>query len=361
MLRNLKSGSDSELSSNQSRAHLFFSNIIKSYGKAVSNKGEFRRFFKIGGTLICLSFAGRTGIPLLTPAFEHLTAADCENAELEISVWDSVSTSVNLPPVPWNVRECLSRNQPWRFRNKRFDILFQPENSILNIMDYRLRTASFWIRNFQNLPQYEIGSPLLAILHWWFIRRNLQLIHAAAVGRPEGGVLIVGKGGAGKSSAALSCLRSDLLYAGDDYCLVSNKSVPRVHSIYSTGKLNAGDEHLFPYLEFSKSRCPCTEKQEKSIYFLNRSFPERLLDQFPLKAVLIPKLSGLPFPRIDKIPPAQGLLALGPSTVFQLPGFEERAFRNLGEVIKKVPCYSLELSPDMEKNAHFLSQFLNRA
>ena len=39
--------------------------------------------------------------------------------------------------------------------------------------------------------------------------RNLQYVHAGAVGNKNGGILLVGKGGSGKSSTALACLKSD--------------------------------------------------------------------------------------------------------------------------------------------------------
>ncbi len=356
---NLPERSDSKIQSDNVKSHLFFTEIIKSYKKAAASAGgEIHRFYKIGNSHLDISFAGPKGVPLLTPAFEHLMPEKKEKADLKIYIWDSASTGIALPPVPWNVNECIRQNQPWRFKNKRYDILFQPENNILNLMDRRLRKACFWINDFQNLPHYEVGSPLLAVLHWWFSRHHLQLIHAAAVGRTDGGVLIAGKGGSGKSSTALSCLQSDLLYTGDDYCLISNKAFPVVHSLYSTGKLNDKDISLFPYLKSSLCKSDCPKNQKKSIYFIHRCFPEKTLKKFPLKTIIIPKLTGNPSPRIEKIPPASGLLALGPSTVFQLPGFKEKTFRNLSEVVKKVPCYTLELSRDRNTNASVLSRFL---
>jgi len=351
--------SDSQIQWEDSKSRLFFTEVKKSYQKAAAaGGGEIRRFYKIGGSHLELRFAGIKGVSLLTPAFEHLVSEKKEKAELKIYIWDSASTGLAFPPVPWNVNDCISRNQPWRFRSRRYDMLFQPENKILNLMDSTLKEACFWIHDFQNLPQYEIGSPLLAVFHWWFSRRHLQLIHAAAVGRSGGGVLIVGKGGSGKSSLALSCILSDLLYTGDDYCLISNNALPTVHSLYSTGKLNGKDTSLFPGLKSSLYKPNSPKNQEKSIFFIHRIFPEKTLNKFPLKAVFIPKKTGHASPRIEKIPPASGLLALGPSTVFQLPGFEEQTFRNLGEAVKKVPCYTLELAEERDKNAYALSRFL---
>jgi len=350
---------DFKIQSNESKSRLFFSRVLESYHKAAASaRTEIYQSYKIGGSQISLSFAGSDGVPLITPAFEHLRVKKKEKTGLKIFIWDSASTGVKLPPMPWSLKGSAHKKQPWRYSSRRFNVLSQPENNTLNIIDHHCHKAIFWIQDFKNLPQYEVGSPLLAILHWWFSRRDFQLIHGAAVGRKNGGILVVGKGGSGKSSTALSCLQSDLLYTGDDYCLVSSHKQPYVHSLYSTGKLNSRDAPLFPYLKSAECRFLNMKKQEKSIYFIHRGFPEKTLKKFLLKAVLIPELSRHHSPWFEKISPVSGLLALGPSTIFQLPGFEEQTFRNLSDVVKRVPCFKLHLARDRNKNALAVSEFL---
>ena len=77
---------------------------------------------------------------------------------------------------------------------------------------------------------------------------------AAAVGQAAGGVLLVGAGGSGKSTCALSCLTSDLLYAGDDYVAVELRPEPRVLSLFCSGKLEPDHAALLPASSVSELR-----------------------------------------------------------------------------------------------------------
>src|SRR4029077_4802081 len=94
----------------------------------------------------------------------------------------------------------------------------------------------------------EIAEPIRAILSWFMREHNRQLIHAAAVGNSDGGVLLIGRSGAGKSNTALCCLASDLQYAADDFCAVSVGSEPHVYSLYCTGKTHEVDWTRHPFL-----------------------------------------------------------------------------------------------------------------
>ena len=92
-------------------------------------------------------------------------------------------------------------------------------------------------------PEWNCSTPLRHILHLALATRGVQFVHAGAVGRPDGGVIIVGRSGSGKSTSTLSTLGSDLLYAGDDYVGVSlnpDGGGPYVHSLYGCGKLETG-------------------------------------------------------------------------------------------------------------------------
>jgi hypothetical protein len=45
--------------------------------------------------------------------------------------------------------------------------------------------------------------------------------------------------------------------------------------------------------------------------------------------------------------PAAGLAALAPSTIFQLPGAGKEAFQAMGQLVRQVPCYQLNLGTDI--------------
>ena len=74
------------------------------------------------------------------------------------------------------------------------------------------RTASS-----ERLSLYERGKPFRVLLSVWLHDRGVQVVHAALVARGDRGVLLPGRGGAGKTTSALTCLLAGFRYLGDDY------------------------------------------------------------------------------------------------------------------------------------------------
>ena len=69
------------------------------------------------------------------------------------------------------------------------------------------------------------------------------------MGTAEGGALLLGASGAGKSTTTLACLASGLAIAGDDFVLVEPAGIDAVvHSISTTAKLSRAALLRFPDL-----------------------------------------------------------------------------------------------------------------
>src|SRR5262249_31012879 len=218
----------------------------------------------------------------------------------------------------------------------------------LSMLDTTANRALFWVRSSHEMPYFERAAPLRTILHLWFGRRGLQLTHAAAVGTESGGVILVGKAGAGKSTTALACLESGLGYAADDYCLIAPGARPTVHSIYGSAKTTADALARLPFLGSLVSN-PRRPAHEKALHFLHERFAARLLPSFPLKAVLVPRVAAGAPAALKPVPAAEALLALAPSTILQLPGAGADALRAIGDVVRRVPCYRLDLGLDLAR------------
>lgn len=325
----------------------FFRTIHELYYRSEKKSGgAIERNFRIAGYPVRLRFSGTTLASLLTPAFEHLSENKNVNPALTILLGDDNSSGVTMPSVPFKSRNKVVRGSLWQFKNGQQDIIAQLSDEIYNILDRTQNLAVCWFRDHAPIPQNEAGSPLLKILHWWMVDHGRQLVHAGAVGTPQGGVLLAGKGGSGKSTAALACLKSELYYAGDDYCLISHDPHPHAHSLYCTGKVNASDTGRFPFLKEAMSDMDQAESG-KALYFIPRRFPEKVISGFPIRALLLPRVKKGGETNIRGISPASCLLMLGPSTVSQLPVAQDRTFKNLGELVKRVPSYILEMGTDI--------------
>ena len=209
-----------------------------------------------------------------------------------------------------------------------------------------------------SVPYYETGAPLRVIFQWWLGRRRCQLAHAAAVGLGTGAVLLAGKGGSGKSTAALACLLAGLDYLGDDYVLLSDEPEPYVHGLYSTAKLNADNVSRLPALA---SRVKNADRlgREKALFFMQEHFPQQIRVGMPLRAILLPRVTGERQTRLERTSAAAALAALGTSTVFQLAGAGQEAFEILAGVVAALPCYVLLAGTEIDAIPKVISDLLS--
>jgi hypothetical protein len=338
----------------------FFEAARQSYWQAEKAAGgPVERFYTIGRHIIRLCFAGPALVPLLTPALEHLTAEPEPTPSLTILLWDSASTRTSMPPPAWSTDDYVARGEIRGYNDDRLHTSFQMDSGVLNMFDARLDLAIFWARDAQLLPSYQSGAPLLMILHWWARRRGCQLIHAAAVGTSKGGVMLAGKGGSGKSTTAAACLNSGLLYAGDDYCLLEMNDVPHAYSLYSSAKLGAESVRRLPHLEPAIHNTG-RSVAEKALIFVHRIYPEAVTRGFPVRAVLLPEVTGRGETVLSPASPMLGLMALAPSTIFQLSGAGRCAFEILAALVKRVPCCHLEIGNDLHRIPEVIRDLLSR-
>jgi hypothetical protein len=325
----------------------FFDALYEAYKKAEFKAGGgFDRFYSIGGFSIKLQFAGSALIPYITPALSHLATTPTDEPSLTVCLWDSSSTNTLILTLESEIYDYLKSVKVSEAVDDRIAIIFEAPSKGLNVLDRSRNLAIYWIKNPEKIAYYESAAPLRFILHLWMRKQGIQLVHAGAVGLPSGGVLLVGKGGAGKSTTALACIHSELFYASDDYTLIKAHPSPTVFSIYSTGKQNADDVQRLSALNSTISNRDRLDT-EKAVYFLHEHFPEKIISSFPLKAILIPKISGKTNTTWKIASATEALTGLLPSTIIQLPNTGKQACQIAIEVVKQVPSYVLEVGTDL--------------
>lgn len=331
----------------------FFEAVLYAFDRASTTGAEPKTLhYSIADRALELRLASRALAPVLTRAFEHLRAANDFAPDLTIHAWDSASTGVEMLPPPRAFETHIARGEIPGLNGEGIRAAYQLEAGALSMLDEETGRAIFWTRDAAALPYYEASAPLRTILHWWLGEQGRQLVHAGAVGLPDGGALLLGKGGSGKSTTALACLASDLMYASDDYCAVAADPVPTVFSIYATAKKNRADRVSIRFLELLEN---APDKREdfaetshgKTVYFLYREFPRKIIIRFPLRAILIPRITGKPETTLRRASGGAGLLALAPSTTLQLPAADGNSFELMAEIVRQVPNYYLDLGTDL--------------
>jgi hypothetical protein len=335
--------------------------VVASYAQACDTAGIAAEEYVIGGSPVSLQFASSELHARLTAAFAHLrgTAFGASGAQgLTVHLWDSGSTGAEPPPRP-AVPSGEAAGALYHVHDPPLRLAYQPGLDALSVFDAEANVAWYWVGDARRLPSWEQACPIRQILFWWLGSRGYLQVHGGAVGTPDAGALIVGQAGAGKSTAALACVRSELLYAGDDYVAVTLDPSPQIASLYNSAKLDPA--HLrdrFPGL------LPLVANgdrlaDEKAVLYLHRHFPQQTTSAVPLTAVVIPRRARMHGkPTVGPASRAAALTALGPSTMFQLHtgGAEELAA--LRTLVARLPCYSLELGGDLDEVPDVLNELL---
>jgi hypothetical protein len=326
------------------------------YDAAASASGVIERRLVVAGLPIRLRFAGEPMCARLEGSFTHLASDVDGQDELTVEIWDSVSTGVPAPPQLGESLEPDGIGPFYYFEEDGVRALSRWDT--LSVLDFNNRRAWFWTQDPTHLRSWDWASPLRAILHWWLGHHGILQVHGGAVGVPEGGVMVVGRGGSGKSTTTLACLTSGLRYAGDDFVGMVEQPQPWVHSLYSSGKLEPHHLARFPSLVPAVVN-PVREADDKVIVYATEAAPGVPIAGFPLRAVLVPRVvAAEPETRLVPTSPAAALAALAPSTIFQLHPPQPDGLARMARLVRTVPCYSLELGSDVSRIPEAIVRFL---
>jgi hypothetical protein len=336
----------------------FFESVLAQIAEAERAAGEVsERWFGIAGRTLLLRFIGTALLPFVAPALSHLKVTpSTRNADLTLHCWDCESLGVEFPKAPVTIEAFTPRGEVHGLNDFRFHAAFESGGRLLSLMDAHLRQAIYCVGVATDIPRFDVAEPIRAILSWFMREQGRQLMHAGAVGTPHGGVLLIGRSGAGKSNTALGCLDSDLSYASDDFCAVSAEGSPMVYSVYSTGKTHERDWDRHPFLALLTPNLD-PERLEKAIYFLNEAAPHKLISSFPLKAILVPRRAGETC-EVRPIPAVAALRLAAPDTSRLLPDAGAEVLRCLAQLVRAVPCYELLLGSRPELIPGVISELL---
>jgi hypothetical protein len=342
-----------------SRAQRFLESALQQFRNLAASPGA--------TVLRQISLAGRTvGIEVSTgameraimPALSHLVDSASREPDLVICAWDSESTAA--PPLSpgWGVEDYRGEGFVSGFNDDRFHTAIQSDPIILRMLDMERRHALYWTKSASKLPSWEIGAPLRPLLHEWLRRIGLVAVHGGAVGRKDGGLLVAGAGGRGKSNVALACLNSELRYASDDFCCLSQWPHWTTHSVYCTGRITTEDLVRHPHLRGAESN-PDRLDGEKALFFLNEKFGDRLIREMPLRAIVLPRVITEGQGAIVPISPAIAQKAIALSTIVLSRWAGRDTVMKVAQLVRDLPCYELRVGPSIGEIPALLAQLIS--
>lgn len=237
------------------------------------------------------------------------------------------------------------------------DIIINRDEACLYAYRPRDRRGYLCFQQREPIPLYNFSHPVKQLLHWWALSKGMVLLHGAAVGYGDRGVLIAASGGAGKSTLALSCLAAGARYVSDDYLLMESREGHRAFPIYSTGLLHRDSLEKLPAL---KSCVLSSDPARANKALLDLSpFRSQFVEGLEIRATLFPQVTDGAEPRIERARSSQGVLQLVTSTAMQSAELTNRDFfAKAVQSVKGLPLYTFCLSRDLKRNEAALKRFV---
>jgi hypothetical protein len=321
---------------------------------------------RVGSSVIEQRHLGASLEDLFHPAWGHLPAesgkAPARDDRLVVYCADVEATGLDPGPLPWRSSETAQGGLVAGLEGSDYRALWDPEGRALHLFERRRRLAIYVVGSRRDFRSWERSIPLRHILHWWTQQRGGQLVHAGAVGNEEGGILLLGASGAGKSTTTLACLASGLKIASDDFVLIEPGAEPDgdkavIHSVSATAKLSRQALERFPDLA-SRMVNPQEPEPEKALFFLDSFQPSPLIGRMPLKGVVMLNRCAQVETTCSPVSAAMALQASAPNTLFLLPGERAQSFARLAALFRRYPCFRLDLGSDLRQIPDRIGQLL---
>jgi hypothetical protein len=336
----------------------FFDCAVREHGEAMGSTGEVERTLCFGDLRVRLRFAGTALERELTAALRPRLTAREAPVHATIGLWEECEVPGGAAPMPWQQEDVGARGLVRGSEGASVRAVFETGSLALTMFDPRRRALLHRVPSASTLPWWERAAPLRPALFWALSAPGRHLVHAGVVGDPQrGGVLLAGAGGSGKTTVALAALAAGMSYVGDDYVLLNTEGEPVAWNLFGTAKLDTGHMERFPALASEIVISPEPVAEEKAVLDVDRLMPHALASSLPVRAVLVPRISG-GRSRLRRARAGDALLALAPSTAFQMPYDGGEVLAALATVARAVPTFSLDVGDDPAELAQAVDRVL---
>jgi hypothetical protein len=276
---------------------------------------------------------------------------------LTLDVIDGAGCGIPRPRLAWQVADFGPKHiVPGWSDEGRTTYLLRSENGVA-VADWSDRRAVVWLPSAEVVPWYERAAPFRWLFDTLAARLEMATLHAAAIGRNGSGVLLAGRGGAGKSTLALACVGHGFDYVSDDYCLLSFDPEPRAHNLYTTAKWKK-DADIVPAWLAQATPDAIDRDQQKNILHLDLARPDQLADRLALQAIVLPVAAGGEQAVLESIPPQLALRHLAASTLVQSAVDSARPVELMSRLVRAVPAFRLSMPRDLDRSVAAIEALL---
>lgn len=285
-----------------------------------------------------------------TPLHERLTEmlvlpsgqAPRDGARAEILAFDTATSGVPMPAPPWTPAAYRPGCEVEGLRHGRFLGSYMIDHAALTIYDRERAFGIYWALDAPALGACQEAAPLRNVLRWIAMDAGAHLVHAAAVGDGDDGVLVLGAKGAGKSTTSLAAMLQGLTFVADDFCLLDDtdgawRATPLTHTARVTDETLA----LLPALRhrITNHGAPADHKAEITV-------ADHLAEGLAIRALTTPVRAAVTGPArpVDRTTFVRAVLA---GTVGVFAGMGQETLALLVRLSEELPCFALPIGPEL--------------
>jgi hypothetical protein len=339
----------------------FFQAAADEYAATIAVAGEVEHDLCLGDRRVRLRFAGPALAEALTEAFAPRLASDPGQVHATIRLWEQSRVPGGARALPWRDFDLGPRGLLREHEDADVIAVHEVGADAVTLVDRCARELLHRVPDVSALPWWERAAPLRPALFWALGGPGRHLVHAGAVGDAHrGGVLLAGAGGSGKTTVALAALTAGMAYVGDDYLLLGMEPEPVAWNMYGTAKLDVGQLERFPELADAVNISPDPVADEKAVLDVRSRFPQAPATSLPIRAIVVPRIRG-GHARLRRASAGEALLALAPSTTFQMPFDDGEVVASLAAVARGVPAFGLDVGDDLAELAQAIGRVLDAA
>lgn len=286
------------------------------------------------------------------------SATNVARDSCRVAVLSPDDSSLPAPPA-WGEAGFWPREIEKTLADTPLRVTFFHDLRIWQIYDHERRFGVQWLAGSRSYCDWEPGAPLRVFLHWGYSFQNKRLTHAGVLGKNGIGVLLVGRGGSGKSGTVVGGIAHGLQSVGDDYVLVeADANQVTAYPLFQTLKQDlAGVQRLGLEAQIAATRA--VNWQAKYEFTCREIGGRPLAERLAMRAIVIPRIAGAGPSRMQRISAQRAMLALAPTGLFQLPGERDAGVRFFTDLVRRLPCFELALSCDPADVSRTLETFLD--
>jgi hypothetical protein len=314
----------------------------------------------IGGLKVRIRAAGDFLLKRLGATLEHLQTGAAKEVDFTIQCWDETATGCASPlPEQWaqyvDGFACLKGMK--ELTTERYRNFYVEWVGMFCTIDMETKQAYCCYRDAAHLSMYEVSAPFRSMFGTLLNLHGMHLVHASAIGSAAGTLLFAGPPGSGKSTLAIQCLQAGMGYQSDDLCVLRGGEAPHSLSLYNIAKLR--EDALPRFAELHPILAHFQEDEEKKAYFyVHRHFPERVVTEAPIRAIVLPVVTDAPVTTMERAAPMEAVCGLISWSVKEIPKADTLGERIMLQALSRLPAYRMRLGRDAESTLTLIRSLL---